>query len=371
MSGRHSDRKRKTLTILRITTQVIELIPNLIFIAIYGVAMLSPYVSPAKTQVPAFLNLAFGVILAALLILWVMYLIRRKWIYFGIYSTIMLLSSSYIFAYFPINIGKNLSGDNDFRVMTYNAMSFLGRDDNDNVLAPDMIRGYRPDIVALQEANYYPDDAPVVGSIKRLLKDYPYVHVHKSQAFASKYPIIVKKAIEYNSYRNGSFAYLISVPEHRKVLVINNHMQSYSLNTSEREEYKTYLKDLSLRDLPHQFMAVKRRLGPQLSHRGFTAERVHAELDELQVKCQPDLTIVLGDLNDTPMSYTYSQLRNGMRDAFVETGFGLGITFNDRWMPFRIDHLFYEGSAKAVGSSIPNYKNHSDHNPLIVDFKWE
>lgn len=70
------------------------------------------------------------------------------------------------------------------------------------------------------------------------------------------------------------------------------------------------------------------------------------------------------------MSYTYQQLKNGMNDAYAETGLVLGI-YNERLMPFRIDHLFYQGNLKAIGSSIPKYKSHGDHNPLIVDFRWD
>lgn len=369
----HNSKSRvKGLNFLRVTTQVIELIPNLVFLLIYLVAMLAPCIAPTKTQIPAFLNLAFGGILLVLIALWLFYLLRRKWIYFGVYTAVILLSWSYVFSYFPINFGKGLDDDDhDLRVMTYNVRSFLGRTKDGKPLVPDLIREYDADIVALQEASFYPDLISASQKIKKLLVNYPYVHVYRSQAFASKYPIKEKEEIEYKSYGNGSYAYLVEVPEGRLVLVVNNHMESYSLNEKEREEYKEYLRDLRLKVLPKQFMAVKKRLGPSLNQRAFAAQRVNDELRALQEKYKPDLTIVLGDLNDTPMSYTYKQLRSGMRDAYAETGLGLGVSYNDRWMPFRIDHLFYEGKAKAVGSTLPKYKDHSDHNPLIVDFNWK
>lgn len=369
--GHSIKRKAKQFSILRTTMGVVELIPNLLFWAIYAGAMLSPFISPTKTQIPAFLNLGFVLILAVLAFLWLFYLIRRKWGYFLVYTGVVFLSWGYIFSYFPINLGHNLNKVHDLRVMTYNVEGFIERGMGDKPLVPALIREYGADIVALQEANYYPDNAPQTQKIKRLLKDYPYVHVYRSQSFASKFPIKAKEKIRYESYGNGSHAYLLEAPNGKKILVVNNHMESYSLVESEREEYKGYLRDLRLKDLPKQFMAVKRRLGPNLNQRAFAAECVHAELKDLQEKYQPDLTIVLGDLNDTPKSYTYHQLRSGMRDAYAETGLGLGVSFNDRWMPFRIDHLFYEGEAKAIGSKIPKYKEYSDHNPLIVDFNWK
>lgn len=369
--SRNSKSRWKRLTILRTTTQVVELIPNLVFLAVYIGAMLAPHISPTKTQIPAFLNLGFGVILMALVVLWIFYLLRRKWVYFGVYSAVILLSWGYIFSYFPVNFGHPLDEKHDLRVMTYNVMGFEKRGSDGKPLVLDLIGEYNADILALQEANWYPDHSSATRKLKSLLKKYPYIHVHKSQAFASKYPIRGMEEIEYDSYSNGSYAYLVALPDNRLVMVVNNHMESYSLNHEEKEEYKDYLRDLRLRDLPKQFMAVKRRLGPSLNQRAYAAECVNAELRDLQEKYKPDLTIVLGDLNDTPMSYTYKQLRNEMRDAYADTGLGLGVSYNDRWMPFRIDHLFYEGKAKAIGSEIPKHKNHSDHNPLIVDFNWK
>ena len=363
-------RKDRTIRLLNTTFRAIELIPNLLFMALYILAVLSPFISPLKTQIPAFLNLAFPLILAGLVLLWLFYLLRRKWIYFGCYTALFLLPSSYIFTYFPIHFNKGLQKEHDLRVMSYNVQSFLGRDEAGTLLAPQLIKSYDPDILALQEANLYPDQFPTDGKLRSLFSSYPYRHVHKTQAILSKLPIKAVEDIEYESSHNGSCGYLIELEKGGTLLLVNNHLESYSLNSSEVEEYKGYIKDFSIRDLPRQFMKVKRRLGPRLNQRASVAGKVRKDVEKLQSKYQPEITIIVGDLNDTPMSYTYSQLRSRMRDAYSETGLGLSVSFNERLMPFRIDHLFYEGEIKAIGSSIPKYKLYSDHNPLIVDFKW-
>ena len=71
-------RKDRTIRLLNTTFRAIELIPNLLFIALYILAVLSPFISPLKTQIPAFLNLAYPLLLAGLLLLWLFYLLRRK-----------------------------------------------------------------------------------------------------------------------------------------------------------------------------------------------------------------------------------------------------------------------------------------------------
>lgn len=368
MSHTPNQRRQRILTS---TTRVIELIPNLLFIAIYILATFSPFISPLKTQIPAFLNLSYPLWLLILLLLWLFYLLRRKWIYLITYTALALLSSGYIFSYVPIHFGKGLQEEHQLRLLSYNVQSFLGRDDNDKLLVPQLIKQYDPDIVALQEANVYPDQYPTNEWLATLFSQYPYRHTHKTQALISKYPIRLIDDIEYSSVHNGSCAYIIELPSGETLLVVNNHLESYSLNSAEKEEYKGYLKDLKLTDLPDQILKVKRRLGPQLNQRAIVATKVRKETAHLQQRYSPDATIVLGDLNDTPMSYTYQQLKNGMNDAYAETGLGLGISYNERLMPFRIDHLFYQGNLKAIGSSIPKYKSHSDHNPLIVDFRWD
>ncbi|WP_363317170.1 endonuclease/exonuclease/phosphatase family protein, partial [uncultured Porphyromonas sp.] len=153
-------RKDRTIHLLNTTFRAIELLPNLLFMALYILAVLSPFISPLKTQIPAFLNLAYPLFLAGLVLLWLFYLLRRKWIYFGCYSALFLFSSGYIFCYFPIHFGRGLEKEHDLRVMSYNVQSFLGRDEQQQLLAPQLIKSYDPDILALQEANLYPDQYP-------------------------------------------------------------------------------------------------------------------------------------------------------------------------------------------------------------------
>lgn len=161
-------RKDRTIRLLNTTFRAIELIPNLLFIALYILAVLSPFISPLKTQIPAFLNLAYPLLLAGLLLLWLFYLLRRKWLYFGCYTLLFILSIGYIFSYFPIHSGKGLKKEYDLRVMSYNVQSFLSRDEAGTLLAPQLIKSYDPDILALQEANLYPDQFPTDGKLKSL-----------------------------------------------------------------------------------------------------------------------------------------------------------------------------------------------------------
>ena len=76
----------------------------------------------------------------------------------------------------------------------------------------------------------------------------------------------------------------------------------------------------------------------------------------------PYPVIVCGDFNDTPISYTFSNLKKGLADAFQESGIGIGNSFVG--IPtLRIDYILHSKKYKSY-----NYKKNkyelSDHYPI-------
>jgi endonuclease/exonuclease/phosphatase (EEP) superfamily protein YafD len=61
-------------------------------------------------------------------------------------------------------------------------------------------------------------------------------------------------------------------------------------------------------------------------------------------------------------------LKHNLKDAFVESGYGLGKTFDFDFLPFRIDVIFNEESLQNI-----DFKNYSlklsDHYPIMASFK--
>ena len=70
--------------------------------------------------------------------------------------------------------------------------------------------------------------------------------------------------------------------------------------------------------------------------------------------------IVCGDFNDSPTSFAYGTLSKGLKDAFIESGSGLGNTYIGPFPSLRIDYILYDKSFDSY-----NYKsintNYSDH----------
>lgn len=80
--------------------------------------------------------------------------------------------------------------------------------------------------------------------------------------------------------------------------------------------------------------------------------------------------IICGDFNDTPISYAYNRMKKGLKDAYVSTAFGPGITYYEDFFLFRIDHIMYSDNIKAYQAGRDKVK-YSDHYPLKTYLKLE
>ena len=85
------------------------------------------------------------------------------------------------------------------------------------------------------------------------------------------------------------------------------------------------------------------------------------------VENAPVRSLVLGDFNDTPLSYTYFRLLRGRRDSFVKAGHGFGSTYSILWPFLRIDYILYPQELQAVSYQVEKVK-YSDHYPIIATY---
>ena len=81
----------------------------------------------------------------------------------------------------------------------------------------------------------------------------------------------------------------------------------------------------------------------------------------------PVRSLVVGDFNDNPISYTYYRLLRGRNDSFVKAGKGFGATYRTLWPLLRIDYILYPRGLEAVSRTVPHIK-YSDHYPIIATY---
>ena len=74
--------------------------------------------------------------------------------------------------------------------------------------------------------------------------------------------------------------------------------------------------------------------------------------------------IVCGDFNDSPISYAHRVIGKGLKDAFVESGNGFGISYNQNHFYFRIDNILLSKNLKSYRCTVDNTIKSSDHYPI-------
>ena len=85
------------------------------------------------------------------------------------------------------------------------------------------------------------------------------------------------------------------------------------------------------------------------------------------IDAAPVRSVVLGDFNDNPLSYTYFRLLRGRKDSFVQAGKGFGATYRALWPLLRIDYILYPQDLEAVTYRMPKAR-FSDHYPIIATY---
>ena len=143
------------------------------------------------------------------------------------------------------------------------------------------------------------------------------------------------------------------------VRIFSCHLQSIKL---------TY-EDMAVRRAPARAWGnIRRTIFKMRRAYKIRAEQVAVLCREIEASPHP--VIVCGDMNDTPYSYTYWQLRRRLGSTFEARGTGIGATYNGKFRGgLRIDHQFYS-KENIVPIFFKTYKrvDYSDHLPILGEY---
>lgn len=285
------------------------------------------------------------------------------------YNTVVAFLVAYIpiRTYIPIN-GKTETPPEAMKVLSYNVQGFNAQaDEYDFNAIVNYIKESKADIVCLQEAIFGTHDVKTI-----LAREYPYSSVtnvgrrqDNALALFSHYPIVRIDTIEYVSEGNGSVAYFLKKGKDT-LMVVNNHFESNSLTYDEKVKYKEMLKGemgqdtvrKESRKLLHKLAAAAKRRAPQ-------AESVHRYIEEH--KQYP--TIVCGDFNDSPISYTRRTVGKGLTDCYISSGRGIGVSYNQRGFYVRIDNIMCSKDFSPYNCEVDSKIESSDHYPIFCWLK--
>ena len=79
--------------------------------------------------------------------------------------------------------------------------------------------------------------------------------------------------------------------------------------------------------------------------------------------------LICGDMNDTPISYCYHNLSQGLSDTWQEAGIGYGITYKEHHFWFRIDHILHSSQFRTLDATIRKDIPFSYNYPLDATFQ--
>lgn len=356
---------------LRILFHLLFGAANICVIVLLILAAFSDRISPEKSLLFSYLGLAFPVLCALNLAFAIYWICVREWrlVVLGIGAFLVCLGP--LKHYFPIH-GRTemVPKERVLKVLTYNVMAFGYK--NHTKLSPNKIIQYivgsDADIVCLQEyAESKVKKGLTADKIYEALAMYPYrsvINISSSRvqnigiAVFSKFPISKSRRIKYDSKYNGSSIHEIDV-EGKKLLLINNHLESFKLTMEDRSRYSSFIKSLSSDGLDELRGAFEQKLGPAFRIRARQAEAIAGEVE----KAASGHLLVCGDFNDTPISYAHRTIQGDLIDSFAESGRGMGITYNRNLFWFRIDNILHSRNIRSMNCTVDKVK-YSDHYPL-------
>lgn len=367
-SSPQAEGNKKPSLLSRLLTQT-TLLANFLVIAVFMLADSARVISPESFVLPSYLGLAFPLITIinfAFLFWWI---IRRNWyLLFSLISIFVCYDS--VKETFPINFSKKESDSKSIKVLSYNVhlFDFYKKKSHNSVLG--YLKDSGADILCIQEYGFskkkeYLKESEIAETLSDL---YPYCHtdigeVNSGRTFGvatySKYPIISRRKIEYESKHNSSILTEISV-DGQTINVINCHLESNKITENDKELIKQLKEKRDNETAKNAAEQLSKKLSASYQLRAKQAEEVSRIVENSK-----DPIILCGDFNDVPVSYSYSTIKGQkLSSAFAENGCGYGYTFSERMFPFRIDHILYSKELKSCEYKIDTV-THSDHYPVV------
>ena len=325
-------------------------------------------VNPNIWTLPSMATLALPVIALYVLVLLAVLALFRQWRSAAVLVGALLLSWPTLRLISPLNL-FHPEADPDkvqLKVLTMNVTQFNWVDGDKPNKSMRYILDQNADVVVIQEGLVdfsYEQLEPVKPMLKELYKKYPY----RKKAFfdvgiLSKYPYTEVKSSALDKDKLNYFikAWDVQAPG-GDIRVVSMHLSSLRFTQNDSKIIESMNKPSNRK---RRVKSVVRKLD-----NGF---RTHVRQVTAMRKLLDETTgdvIVMGDMNDTPGSYTYRTLcGDDLLDAWAESGFGPTYTFHAHHLYVKIDHIFYRGNMKLL-TCRRDKEGESDHYPLVAVFE--
>ncbi|RPE13724.1 hypothetical protein EGT74_09485 [Chitinophaga lutea] len=301
------------------------------------------FIDPASFSPAGFAGLPFiflWLICLFIIPIWLFY--RRKYWLISIPALLLTLPGLITSWGFHFTSSSSKPSPGSFTVMTFNcsSMGLNGYliDTLEQVRIYEELEKASPDILCLQEF-FTHAEADFINHINNIRKKLNYGHYyfirqftimetwHYGSVLFSRFPIIDTANVPLPNA--GPFEVLMRARlliGKDTVRLLSGHLASYKLR---QQDYAVLTSPKGLvRKVANK---MRRSFGPRSQQAQILRDEITASTDPL---------IVVGDLNDVPVSFTYKTVRGNLQDAFLAKGAGLGRTFSALAPNLRIDYIF-------------------------------
>ena len=334
----------------------------LITAALLALSYASALVNPARFWLFSLAGLLY-VPLALSALFFLVWSIRRR-ARIGWILALTLLPSLFLAGrYYQVRKAPEKAGS--VKIVSYNVGLFAhGQQDGQRLQTADSIaawlRTLDADVICLQEF-YLPNSLGMDAWLHHAFPGYhPDYYVltgkngHAGNVTLSRLPVEGKGKMVFEKSTNMALYTDINL-DTAVVRIYNCHLESYNISP------EGVIRSIGGED------AVVETTGRKMRH---TIERRPAQVEAVvrSMKESPVHSLVLGDFNDVPMSYTYQRLKAGRKDSFVAAGQRLSATYT-KFGPFlRIDYILYPRDLEAVSYAVAKVR-YSDHYPVIATYR--
>ena len=336
----------------------------------------SSYLNPSVFWVASLVALAYPVLLIVNLV-FILYwlLIKSRALFISLFA--VLIGYDNLKAQEQVNLfqAQVPPAAQQIRVLSFNARLFdlyqwTGNPRTRHKIFK-MVQDEAPDIVSFQE--FYTSQKKGRNNLDTMatLQKAKYVHVaytetlrntdHWGIATFSVFPIVHKGKILFNEKTNNLCIFTDLKINEDTVRVYNIHFQS---NRFKQEDYE-FLGNPAATPSNDEKIAASWNIIQRLRVGAIKRAR-QVEVVAAHIQNSPHPVIVCGDFNDPPASFTYNKISKGLEDAFVQSGWGVGNTYNGLYSILRIDYLFHDPRFVSSGYCTIR-QNLSDHFPIVAD----
>ncbi len=347
---------------------------QIILFLFLAASYLAPYIAPSTFWPIAFLGLVFPIlylIQVVFLVFWLLF--NRKYAFYTfIFLLLGIFSVNKNIAY---SFGENnkQKTKNEISILTFNVKVFDLYDWKNNKksfkIFKDYLKNSGADVLCLQE--FYSDDDNEYINQDELAKEIEYKYktvfitkkLNKTHnwgiAIYSKFPIINTGNIKFENKANNAVQFADIKIKNDTIRVFNAHLQSVHFSENDYELVEK-LKNEQIAEVKGS-KKIASRLKKAFLKREKQVQKLRSEIEKSNYK-----TIVCGDFNDTPNSYTYQQISSVLKDSFLEKGQGIGATYNGKIPFLRIDYIFVPKLCYISYTKVDQSIKQSDHFPVIT-----